>query len=114
MPNDTISNEWRVFIALRVPAEVRVQIENTQAELRATLSRSVVRWTNPEQFHLTLKFWGGVEIGRLPELEGALRNAVSGLNAFHLTAATIGVFPDGRRARVIWAGGSSPNTDVTD
>src|SRR5713101_6874279 len=111
MAVDAISNEWRMFVALRVPEEAREPIENTQVELRDALARSVVRWTSPEQFHLTLKFLGGVEVARVADLEAALQRAVGGLNAFHLCAEGIGFFPNLRRARVIWAGVSSPRTE---
>ena len=114
MPSDAISNEWRIFIALRVPGEVRDHIEKTQADLRDTLARSVVRWTHREQFHLTLKFLGGVEVARLAELEAALRSTVGGLTAFPLSAEGIGVFPDLRRARVIWAGVTSPHNELAE
>src|SRR5260370_37690557 len=93
--------------------EAREQIENTQVELRDALARSVVRWTSPEQFHLTLKFLGGVEVARVADLETALQRAVGGLNAFHLSAGGIGVFPNLRRAEGILAGANTPRTEVT-
>jgi len=114
MPAEEISKAWRMFLALRVPEEVREQIEETQVELRGTLARSVVRWTDPEQLHLTLKFLGDVEVARVADLEAALKNAVRGLRAFHLNAEGIGFFPDLRRARVIWAGVTSPGAELRE
>ena len=114
MSGDAISNLWRMFLALNVPEDVREQIEKAQLKLRAAFPRSVVRWTSPEQFHLTLKFLGGVATNRVAELETALTRAVSGINAFHVSADGIGFFPNLRRARVIWAGVTSPRTELTN
>jgi 2'-5' RNA ligase len=63
-----------------------------------------VVWVAPANFHLTVKFLGAVDIGRLPDVERALGDAVAGLSPFTLTLRGLGAFPSAARPRVIWAG----------
>lgn len=76
------------------------------AELVRHLARSQadVKWVEEENFHLTLKFLGEVDPGRLGEVAGALRSAVREVPAFRFQATGTGAFPSPRRARVIWVG----------
>lgn len=92
----------RAFVTLPIPEFVKEEIEHVQSELRRVLPEKSVRWTKREQFHLTLRFLGNVESGRLPELSGALRVACSGFPGLKLRAERIGCFPDLRFPRVVW------------
>ena len=98
-----ILETYRLFVAISLPAQVRAEIERAQAELRNSLPRGCVRWTKPEQFHLTLKFLGNVKSQRVDELESRLRRACEGFSPLPLRAERIGFFPDRRYPRVIWA-----------
>src|ERR1051325_8887109 len=93
----------RLFIAIPLPEEVKNEIEKTQNELRQAVPGNFVRWTKRDQFHLTLKFLGGVETSRMGELTTALRDACGHFTALRLRAERIGFFPDLRFPRVIWA-----------
>lgn len=52
----------RLFVALTPPAEVVEELRVSTAALRAALPEPapVLRWTRPEQWHLTLVFLGEV------------------------------------------------------
>ena len=69
------------------------------AALQADLDDA--RWTQPEQFHLTLRFLGDTEPERLPALEAALAAASSSAPDLRLDGLT--VFPSRRRPRVLVA-----------
>jgi 2'-5' RNA ligase len=94
----------RLFVALTLPEEVRSRIDAAQLQLRRTLPADVVRWTKPEQFHLTLCFLGNVEAGRVEALTAALRLACAGFPPLDLKVARIGFFPRPAAPRVIWVG----------
>lgn len=70
--------------------------------LRA-LAREVA-WVGRDNTHVTLKFLGGVEAGRLDAVAMALRAAVAERAAFHLVLQGLGAFPSAGRPRVLWAG----------
>jgi len=63
-----------------------------------------VSWVAPENFHLTLKFLGGVDEARVPDVIDAVHEAVQRHAAFDLSVAGLGAFPSATRPRVLWAG----------
>ena len=63
-----------------------------------------VRWTKPEQFHLTLRFLGDVPSESVAGLQESVNAVCSGVPALHLRAQGIGFFPNARSPRVIWIG----------
>ena len=98
------NEQFRLFIAVSIPEEVKARMEAAQEELRRALRSHSVRWTRPEQFHLTLKFLGAVAAARAAELEGALRAACREFGPLQLRAERVGFFPDQRYPRVVWLG----------
>ncbi len=96
----------RCFICLELPREIRDLIDShATAILRKTGARcSTVRADN---LHLTLKFLGDIEEGRIDKLsralEGAFENAIGNAGAFSLSLENIGSF-GGKSPRVVWIG----------
>jgi 2'-5' RNA ligase len=100
-----VSNEKeiiRTFIAIEIPEEIKARMVDIQADLRK--SGAQVGWVRPEGVHLTLKFLGDMEAGRIDELGKAIESAVSDIKPFALEAKGIGVFPTARAPRVVWLG----------
>jgi 2'-5' RNA ligase len=104
MSNEISMQKYRLFIAIPLPAEVKIEVEKAQGELRRAAPAECVRWTKPEQFHLTLRFLGDVEAEHLDALTRALQRACAGFPPLPLRAERIGFFPDPRRPRVVWMG----------
>ena len=94
----------RLFIAIAVPLEVRKEIGRAQDQLRRDSRQASIRWTRPEQFHVTLKFLGDVLGEQVEALKTAVSKVCTGFSAIKLSAHGIGFFPSEKRPRVIWAG----------
>lgn len=94
----------RLFVAISLPDHVRQAITAAQEELRKLVSPTAIRWTNPGQFHLTLKFLGDVPAGQVGALQAALQPICAAAHVLSLCAQGVGFFPDERSPRVIWAG----------
>jgi RNA 2',3'-cyclic 3'-phosphodiesterase len=97
----------RLFISIPVPETVRAILKKAQHELREALpprARKAIRWTNPDQLHLTLRFLGDVEEHCLPNLLNALRETCRLFPPLHLRAERVGFFPERRLPRVAWIG----------
>lgn len=92
----------RSFIAVEVPAESAALLEAAQDRLRA--ADASVKWVKADGFHITLKFLGEVERGRLEETWEAVSRALTGAEGFLMRFRGIGAFPNSRRPRVVWAG----------
>jgi 2'-5' RNA ligase len=96
--------QFRLFIAVTLPEEVKAKLAAAQAELRQALPAPSVRWTRREQLHLTLKFLGDVDAALVRPLEEAIRAACRGFSALQLCIERLGCFPDLRYPRVVWTG----------
>ena len=94
----------RLFIALAVPPDVRREIRRTQGQLQRRCPPGAVRWTQPDQFHVTLKYLGDVPPAQLVAVEKAVSAVCAGTPALRLWARGVGFFPSAQRPRVIWAG----------
>jgi len=94
----------RVFVAIRVPGDVRQQVLKLLDELRARVPRQGVRWTQPRNMHLTLRFIGNVPVGDLDAVKDAVRASAKGIGPFRLRPAEPGCFPHDRDPRVLWVG----------
>jgi 2'-5' RNA ligase len=83
-----------------VPLPVRPgDLDAALAGVRAAVPS--LRWTAPEQWHLTLAFLG--PLARLAPVVDGLRT-LSGRGAFTMRLGGGGAFPSVRRARVLWLG----------
>lgn len=100
-------NMIRSFIAIELPDSIQNHLRQVIAALKAA-GRLPVRWLPVENIHLTLKFLGDVEAGKLKLLADEL-NRLAGLQApFDLTIGGMGAFPSARRPRVVWVGIQAP------
>ncbi len=72
--------------------------------LKIADSNRIVRWTNPDQLHLTLVFMGSVEKDELILLRQSLERLANEWEAFEMKVRGWGGFPTGRHPRVIWVG----------
>jgi 2'-5' RNA ligase len=85
-----------------LPDDVRARLEAETARLRP-LAREVA-WVAPANLHVTLKFLGQVDEGRVGALVEALGRAAAESAPFALALAGLGAFPSVTRPRVLWAG----------
>lgn len=106
-----------LFVALWPSPQVREYLAAAVRAARPTAPG--LRWTRPEEWHLTLAFLGEAE-GRLPEISAAMGRALDGRPALDLALDGWGTFPrhdgpgpgdgaptgrgTGNRASVVWAG----------
>jgi 2'-5' RNA ligase len=92
----------RAFLAVTVPPGVRRAVDAAARRLKGAMPGA--RFVPAGQLHLTLHFFESLEPG---EVEAAKRAASAGAAAFprfDASLAGLGVFPDERRPRVLWAG----------
>ena len=102
----------RLFVALEIPTAVRGNLAALIEELRAadaSATKNKARWVRVENLHVTLKFIGDVDAGRLEAIRAAL-GEVGSAGAVELRFRGVGFFPNEKRPRVLWAGtAASPN-----
>ena len=92
----------RTFIAVEIGSPAREVMLRMIKQLAGELNG--VRWTQPDQLHLTLKFIGDIDNRELPEICTQMRAACSGIEAFSASLKGIGAFPRNKPPRVLWVG----------
>lgn len=93
----------RVFIALDIPAEARQVLSATVRQLQAAIPGGV-RWVDPASVHLTLKFLGDIDPNLINSVFEAMLQSARGVAPFQLRLLGLGLFPNARQPRVLWAG----------
>ena len=98
-----MSGSVRTFVAIELPAGLRDALGSIPAAASLPAGTSV-RWTPPENLHLTLRFLGDTPEEQLPPLADALDAVAAGAASFELELGAAGAFPEARNARVLWVG----------
>lgn len=95
----------RLFIAIDIDEKNMVAINDLQKELRskADVRAGDVKWVTAKNIHLTLKFLGEVEEGKLPEICKITEETASSYKQFQLSIESVGHF-GGKSATVLWVG----------
>ena len=92
----------RTFAAICLDEEIRDRISELQAYVKKFASD--VKWVEPANFHVTLKFLGDVTTAGITYVQNALDEVGTKFSAFDLTVAGTGVFPTLKRPRIVWVG----------
>jgi RNA 2',3'-cyclic 3'-phosphodiesterase len=100
-------NPWRLFIAADVPDAMRSRLAEELEPLRA--AHPELRWSPPENWHVTLKFLGAVRPPLVPDAGHAVAEAAAVTSRFDTNLLGADAFPSARRARVLWVGISDPD-----
>jgi 2'-5' RNA ligase len=92
----------RTFICLELPEEVRVKAEALQRRLAGLGDK--IRWVNPRNLHLTLRFLGEISRSQVETVCLAVRSAAARMDAFPIHLSGTGCFPSPSRPRAFWIG----------
>ena len=93
----------RVFIALDISEPARLALSGTMDRLKTAIPRDA-RWVDPQSIHLTLKFLGNIDSDRTDGILESLCRIGEESSSFSLSLSGLGVFPNQREPRVLWAG----------
>lgn len=92
----------RLFIALPLPDYIEQKLGDISGLLKEQGGK--VRWVPPENIHMTVRFLGETEDGRVPKLVRMLDEIVPQFDSTVVVIDRLGGFPNIRKPRVIWAG----------
>jgi RNA 2',3'-cyclic 3'-phosphodiesterase len=109
-----VKQEWRVFCAVELPDSVRAELKDHIQRLREAVPDVTASWTRVENIHLTLKFFGNVNVDRIPRISNAVARAVKKLAPVPIAIGKTGVFPKPSRPQVLWIGISDPSGKLSE
>jgi 2'-5' RNA ligase len=103
----------RVFVAIGIDEQIRKALGDLQSELQSKVDvrRGNVKWVNPQNIHLTLKFLGEIKDQQVVEVCDIVKDAAGRHQSFELEVGPVGHF-GGRSARVLWVGTRTKNDEL--
>lgn len=102
----------RTFVAVEISEAVRSAAGKIIRQLAKCDAN--VRWVEPENMHLTLKFLGEVGSLELPDVCRAVEEAVAEVPGFTFDVGGVGAFPKVDRPRTIWLGVTSGIEELSE
>lgn len=97
-----MTQKIRTFVAVAISSDVRVAAAELIDDLRG--AGAEVKWIEPRNLHVTLKFLGDVDAGQIHHVCQAVEQAVADAAPFEFEVRGAGAFPDTRRPRTVWLG----------
>jgi 2'-5' RNA ligase len=96
----------RTFIAVEFDSAIRKQLGALQTRLKVRLPK--LKWVEPLQIHLTLKFLGEIGDQQVAPIAAALTEVASKCRAFDVSVEDLGCFPPSGDVSVVWVGLKDP------
>jgi len=92
----------RLFAAIKIhPTAKYISLFN---EITSSLRHERIKWVEPENMHLTLKFFGETDEKRIPAIWQALKLAAAENQPFRIKISDTGIFGSRYDPRVVWFG----------
>jgi 2'-5' RNA ligase len=98
-----LTEEPRLFVAVPLAEDARGEVSELVETIRAGEPPGRgVRWVRLDGLHLTLRFLGPTDEGRVAALAGAIERAAAGAKPFMIRIAGADAFPPVGRPRTLW------------
>ncbi len=106
----------RTFVAVEMPTAVRQVLAEVAQRLARSLAdaqlANLVRWTTPQNLHLTLRFLGETSDAQRLSVEHELASRLPAQPACPLALHQLGCFPNWRRPNIIWVDFSGASAEL--
>ncbi len=106
-----MEKEIRSFIAIELDEKVRERLKELQDQLRQL--ELDVKWVEPENIHMTLRFLGNLSPKKLKDVTEKLPEFIKDIPPFLVAVTCLGAFPSPQKAKVIWAGVQENNGELS-
>ena len=95
----------RTFVAVEITGSIRARANELIAALGGTSTD--VKWVEPHNLHLTLKFLGEVHEREISRVCQAVSRGAAEVKPFELDVRGAGAFPIATRPRTVWLGAAA-------
>jgi len=95
----------RVFIAIDIDDKIRKAIADLQKQIvsKVDVKKGDLKWVEPNNIHLTLKFLGEISDEQVIEVSEIAKTVAQAHQKFNLEIESVGSF-GGRSAKIVWVG----------
>jgi len=112
MEREEGATDTRLFVAIPITGSSANELADYVETVRPLAAD--VRWTVPQNYHITLAFLGECPSARIPHAIDAITRGAEATPVFDLTFARLDGFPDRNEPRVVWADISEGATELRD
>lgn len=99
MNQESSSKKRRLFIAIKIPNELKKNLVNFQKQFET----KDINWTKFENLHITVQFLGWVDENKIFSIEKDIEKAAQVATPFNLNFENIIFAPPQKTKRMIWA-----------
>lgn len=92
----------RAFMAILLPRELRESAAGIQERMRPLFPSGAVRWVAPENFHLTLRFFGSLDRKALGKASEVVDSYAGEVPAIRARLGEVSAFPSITRPQTLW------------
>ena len=92
----------RAFIAIDLPPKTKAAVSVLQEKLKNP--GADLKWVEPDNIHLTLKFLGEIDPGQLDKINAIIEMVAKNNPDFVMHINSLGAFPKIDYCKVIWVG----------
>jgi RNA 2',3'-cyclic 3'-phosphodiesterase len=96
----------RTFIGLKIDPDP--VLSGLFSDLKKNLNSEQLRWVDPQNLHLTLRFLGNTEDSQLVNINNALDALIPQFEHFNLEIEGLGLFGKRNAPKILWAGVNIP------
>jgi RNA 2',3'-cyclic 3'-phosphodiesterase len=97
----------RTFIGLKINSNP--VLDRLLSDLKRDLSSENLRWIDPDNLHLTLRFLGDTEDAQLSSIYSELELLIPQYDHFNLDIEGLGLFGKQSAPKILWAGVKIPS-----
>ena len=92
----------RIFLSIELPDNIKKNVANLIEGFKLNLTP--IKWVEPKNLHVTLKFLGWVDDKKTDNLFSLVESAVKDNKPFKVSIGGLGAFPTTKRPRILWIG----------
>ncbi len=102
----------RLFLAVNLSDNVR----NNISKLRDCMGKLTLdaTWVREENLHLTIKFFGEVNVDLVSPIAATIQSATTAIAPFNISFSGLGYFPNSKRPRILWTGIEGQVNELVD
>jgi 2'-5' RNA ligase len=104
-----MTETWRCFIAIPLVDDIRAGLSQSVARWRSEAPADALRWAEPDGWHLTVAFLGGIDPDHVAEVAATVGEIAVAHRPTEVSTARLGAFPRPGSARVLWHGVGDPD-----
>jgi 2'-5' RNA ligase len=104
-----MNERWRCFVSVPLGPALQSQLSPGVDGWRRQPPADALRWADPDGWHLTLVFLGGIPAESIAAVSTAIRSVVAAHRPLRAETGRLGAFHRAGSARTLWYGVADPD-----